>query len=99
FFPPHPLPPISEATATPDNSRLLTLEKSKPQPAPQVIFAKSAYNNWTYLTILDKKEISNAFQTTKFGIITMVLVLTFLIVVVAYIIAVYFTKPFQQIKR
>ncbi|MGG1618152.1 AraC family transcriptional regulator [Paenibacillus sp. NRS-1782] len=90
---------ISEATATPDNSGMLTLEKTKHQPGQQVIYAKSAYNNWTYLTILDKKEISNAFQTTKFGIITMVLVLTLLIVVVAYMVAVYFTKPFQQIKR
>ncbi|WP_342414864.1 helix-turn-helix transcriptional regulator [Paenibacillus sp. FSL R10-2782] len=90
---------ISEATAAPDNSGMLTLEKTKYQPAQQVIYAKSAYNNWTYLTILDKKEISNALQTTKFGIITMVLVLTLLIVVVAYMGAVYFTKPFQKIKR
>ncbi|WP_226001926.1 helix-turn-helix domain-containing protein [Paenibacillus sp. BJ-4] len=90
---------ISEVTAKSDNTGMLTLEKTKHQPARQVIYAKSAYNNWTYLTVLDKNEIANAFQTTKFGIIMMGLVLTLLIVVVAYFIAVYFTKPFQQIKR
>ncbi|OAZ50259.1 helix-turn-helix transcriptional regulator [Paenibacillus polymyxa] len=90
---------ISEVTAKSDNTGMLTLEKTEHQPARQIIYAKSAYNNWTYLTVLDKKEIANAFQTTKFGIIMMVLVLTLLIVVVAYIIAIYFTKPFQQIKR
>ncbi|MCV9948308.1 helix-turn-helix transcriptional regulator [Paenibacillus sp. BT-177] len=90
---------ISEVTAKSDNTGMLTLEKTEHQPARQIIYAKSAYNNWTYLTVLDKKEIANAFQTTKFGIIMMGLVLTLLIVVVAYIIAIYFTKPFQQIKR
>lgn len=90
---------ISEVTAKSDNTGMLTLEKTNQQPAWQVIYAKSAYNNWTYLTVLDKKEIANAFQTTKFGIIMMGLVLTLLIVVMAYFIAIYFTKPFQQIKR
>ncbi|MGR6126710.1 helix-turn-helix domain-containing protein [Paenibacillus sp. SER-28] len=88
---------ISEAK--PNNTGMLTLEKTDQQPARQVIYAKSAYNNWTYLTVLDKKEIADAFQTTKFGIIMMGLVLTLLMVVVAYFIAIYFTKPFQQIKR
>ncbi|KAF6636439.1 AraC family transcriptional regulator [Paenibacillus sp. EKM208P] len=90
---------ISEATVKPNNTGMLTLEKTDQQPARQVIYAKSAYNNWTYLTVLDKKEIADAFQTTKFGIIVMGLVLTLLMVVVAYFIAIYFTKPFQQIKR
>ncbi|WP_328800324.1 helix-turn-helix domain-containing protein [Paenibacillus sp. LX16] len=90
---------ISEATVKPNNTGMLTLEKTDQQPARQVIYAKSAYNNWTYLTVLDKKEIADAFQTTKFGIIMMGLVLTLLMVVVAYFIAIYFTKPFQQIKR
>ncbi|MEK5407431.1 helix-turn-helix transcriptional regulator [Paenibacillus sp. FSL W8-0439] len=90
---------ISEVTAKSNNTGMLTLEKTEHQPARQIIYAKSAYNNWTYLTVLDKKEIANAFQTTKFGIIMMGLVLTLLMVVVAYIIAIYFTKPFQQIKR
>ncbi|MEK4732765.1 helix-turn-helix domain-containing protein [Paenibacillus sp. FSL L8-0641] len=90
---------ISEATVKSSNTGMLTLEKTDQQPARQVIYAKSAYNNWTYLTVLDKKEIADAFQTTKFGIIMMGLVLTLLMVVVAYFIAIYFTKPFQQIKR
>ncbi|WP_179032904.1 helix-turn-helix transcriptional regulator [Paenibacillus kribbensis] len=90
---------ISEVTAKSDSTGMLTLEKTKHQPARQIIYAKSAYNNWTYLTVLDKNEIANAFQTTKFGIIMMGLVLTLLIVVVAYFIAIYFTKPFQQIQR
>ncbi|OMF32401.1 helix-turn-helix domain-containing protein [Paenibacillus peoriae] len=90
---------ISEAAVKPNNTGMLTLEKTDQQPARQVIYAKSAYNNWTYLTVLDKKEIADAFQTTKFGIIMMGLVLTLLMVVVAYFIAIYFTKPFQQIKR
>lgn len=90
---------ISEVTAKSDNTGMLTLEKGNHQPARQAIYAKSAYNNWTYLTVLDKNEIASAFQTTKFGIIMMGLVLTLLIVVVAYVIAIFFTKPFQKIKH
>ncbi|MCC3379983.1 helix-turn-helix domain-containing protein [Paenibacillus farraposensis] len=90
---------ISEVTAKSDNTGMLTLEKGNHQPARQVIYAKSAYNNWTYLTVLDKNEIASAFQTTKFGIIMMGLVLALLIVVVAYVIAIFFTKPFQKIKH
>jgi two-component system, response regulator YesN len=65
----------------------------------KAIYAKSSYNNWIYVTILDKSEISDALKTTRFGIVMMVLLITLLIAVVAYVISLYFTKPFRQIQR
>lgn len=49
--------------------------------------------------MLDQKEVAGALKLAKFGIITMGAVLTLLIVIVAYILAVYFTRPIRQIKR
>ncbi|GIO62507.1 helix-turn-helix domain-containing protein [Paenibacillus cineris] len=65
----------------------------------EAIYAKSSYNNWIYVTLLDQKEISGALKTTKYGIMLMVAVITLLIIVVAYGISVYFTKPIRQIQR
>ncbi|MCM3701493.1 helix-turn-helix domain-containing protein [Paenibacillus macerans] len=67
--------------------------------APKIIYAVSDYNNWIYLTLLDRQEVAGALKLTRFGIITMGTVLTLLIVIVAYILAVYFTRPIRQIKR
>ncbi|WP_046225358.1 helix-turn-helix domain-containing protein [Paenibacillus dauci] len=80
------------------NTGMLTLNQDK-GPELQLIYAKSPYNNWIYVTMLDQKEIASALQTTKYGLILMELVLILLIIVVAYGISVYFTKPIQQITR
>lgn len=65
----------------------------------QLIYAKSTYNNWMYFTVLDPKEIAGALQTTRYGLIAIELVLIGLISVVAYGIALYFTKPIQRIRH
>ncbi|MBT2293354.1 helix-turn-helix domain-containing protein [Paenibacillus albidus] len=76
---------------------MLTVETSD-QHEVQLIFAKSTYNNWIYFTVLEQAEISDSLQTTRFGLIVMVLLLTLLVVVVAYGISIHFTKPIQKIK-
>ncbi|MEF2964952.1 AraC family transcriptional regulator [Paenibacillus sp. M1] len=79
---------------------MLSLELSGGHASPsKVIYAVSEYNNWIYLTLLDQHEIAGALKTTRFGIITMGAVLTLFIIMVAYILAVYFTRPIRQIKR
>ena len=69
------------------------------EPSIKAMYAKSPYNNWVYVTLLDEQEISDALKTTRFGIVMMVLLITLLIVVIAYVISLYFTKPFRQIQR
>lgn len=76
----------------------ITLEQQGSGPL-MIMYSKSSYNNWTYLTVLNQEEIAGALKVTKFGLIAMGVLLVLLMVVVAYIIAVYFTKPIQQIKR
>ncbi|MGZ7443516.1 AraC family transcriptional regulator [Paenibacillus sp. TH7-28] len=79
---------------------VLSLQRAgDPASAPKIIYAVSDYNNWIYLTSLDQREVAGALKLTRFGIITMGTVLTLLIVIVAYILAVYFTRPIRQIKR
>jgi len=75
----------------------IALEKADHQ-SMRAIYAKSSYNNWIYVTLLDQREISDALKTTRFGLFMMVLVITLLIVIVAYVISLYFTKPFRQIQ-
>ncbi len=65
----------------------------------ELIYSRSAYNNWTYFTVLDQKEIAGALKNTRYGLIAMELALILLITVVAYVIAAHFTKPIRQITR
>ena len=89
---------VSTDINTQQDSGMLTLESENHKPI-QLIYSKSSYNNWNYITTLNEEEIASALKTTKFGIMTMVGVLTLLILVVAYIVSIYFTRPIQQIKR
>ncbi|MDO7905544.1 helix-turn-helix transcriptional regulator [Paenibacillus sp. JX-17] len=68
-------------------------------PDIRAIYSKSSYNGWVYVTLLDPQEISSALKTTRYGLILMGLVTTFLIVIVAWVIALYFTKPIRKIQR
>lgn len=65
----------------------------------QLLYAKSSYNNWIYLTELDQDEIAGTLKMTKYGLYALGLLSILLIWIVAYLIALYFTKPIQQIKR
>ncbi|MDO3409675.1 helix-turn-helix domain-containing protein [Saccharibacillus sp. CPCC 101409] len=65
----------------------------------QLIYSRSAYNNWTYFTVLDQREIAGALNTTRFGLVAMELALILLIGIVAYVTAAHFTKPIRQITR
>lgn len=88
---------ITYAASNGKPNGMMALEKEDHQPM-NAIYAKSSYNNWVYVTLLDQQEISDALKTTRFGIVMMVLLITLLIVIVAYIISLYFTKPFRQIQ-
>lgn len=63
------------------------------------IYARSSYNNWSYVTLLDKGEVSEALTTARFGLIIMAIVIMLLIVVVAYFLSIYLTKPFRKIQK
>lgn len=76
-----------------------TVALDKANQGVQALYAKSSYNNWIYVTLLDQQEISNALKTARFGLIILGVVITLLIVVVAYVISIYFTKPIRQIQR
>lgn len=89
---------ISSTAAAQHDAGMLSLDRSK-EPPLKVLYAKSAYNNWTYITLLDQKEVNDALKMTRFGLITMGLLLMLFIAVVAYAISVYFTKPILRIKR
>ncbi|WP_438349662.1 AraC family transcriptional regulator [Paenibacillus sp. FA6] len=89
---------ISESIGSENDTGMVTQENVDHQ-STQFIYAKSKYNNWIYLTILDQKEIAKSLKITKYGLSTMGLVLMIFIVVIAYVISIFFTKPILQIKR
>ncbi|MWV43898.1 helix-turn-helix domain-containing protein [Paenibacillus sp. HJL G12] len=89
---------ILKSIGTERRTGMVTLDNAK-SPSVKAIYARSAYNNWVYITLLDQKEISGALNTTKFGLIMMGLVITMFIIIIAYLIAVYFNKPIEQIRR
>ncbi|WP_211746185.1 AraC family transcriptional regulator [Paenibacillus sp. Marseille-Q4541] len=62
------------------------------------LFAKSDYNNWTYVTLLDEEEVSEALTTTRVGLIIMGIVIMVLMIVLAYVLSIYLTRPFRKIQ-
>lgn len=63
-----------------------------------ILYAKSSYNHWIYITPLNPHEIAQALNVTRYGLVIMGLLVTLLVVIIAYLIAVYYTKPIQKIK-
>ncbi|SFS57061.1 AraC family transcriptional regulator [Paenibacillus sp. 453mf] len=64
-----------------------------------VIYAKSSYNNWTFVTLLDDKAVSEAMSATRIGIVVMGLIIMILIFIIAYFLSVYLSKPIRKIQR
>lgn len=98
-----------EALAGPQISQILEQASDK-TPAGQIkvkgsnggaitaIYSKSSYNNWLYVTVLDKAKVSEALAATRVGLIVMGFVIMLLIVVVAYYLSIYLTRPFRKIQ-
>ncbi|MFD1956303.1 AraC family transcriptional regulator [Paenibacillus thailandensis] len=62
------------------------------------VYAASSYNNWTYVTVLDRQEVTEALKTTRIGLIVMGVLLILLMVVAAYVLALRFAEPIQKIR-
>lgn len=89
---------LSETVASGEENGTVKLDAGGRHPL-QLLYAKSSYNNWVYLTLLDQDEIAGTLKMTKYGLYALGLLSVLLISIVAYVIALYFTKPIQQIKR
>ncbi|WP_054941126.1 helix-turn-helix domain-containing protein [Paenibacillus ihuae] len=89
---------LSRTIASGEENSMVKLDAGGRQPL-QLLYAKSSYNNWIYLTMLDQDEIAGTLKMTKYGLYALGLLSILLIWIVAYLIALYFTKPIQQIKR
>ncbi|MCM3781671.1 AraC family transcriptional regulator [Neobacillus mesonae] len=88
---------IMDSSAASSQTGMFTL--SGGQSEETVIYAKSAYNNWTYITLLDEKAVSEAMTTTRIGIVIMALIIMILIFIIAYFLSVYLSKPIRKIQR
>lgn len=64
-----------------------------------LIFTRSDYNNWLYITYLDQSEIDEALAITKYGLILLGAFLIFGCVVLSYFMAARITKPIQSLKN
>ncbi|WP_310829124.1 AraC family transcriptional regulator [Paenibacillus pedocola] len=89
---------LSGTIASGEENGRVKLDAGNSHPL-QLLYAKSSYNNWIYLTVLDQDEIAGTLKMTKYGLYALGLLSILLIWIVAYLIALYFTKPIQQIKR
>lgn len=90
------IPSLLEQDLTENHSGILTLQYEN--KSAQILYAKSAYNHWIYITLLNPDEITEALQVTRYGLVIMGLLVTLLVVIIAYFAAIHFTKPIQKIK-
>lgn len=65
----------------------------------RIIYTKSDYNNWLYVTYLDESEINQALAVTKYGLIVLALILIVGSIFSSYLVAGRFTKPIETLKN
>jgi AraC-like DNA-binding protein/fumarate reductase subunit D len=90
------IPSLLEQDLTENHSGILTLQYEN--QSAQILYAKSAYNHWVYITLLNPHEITEALQVTRYGLVVMASLITLLVIIIAYFTAIHFTKPIQKIK-
>ncbi|MDE1548642.1 helix-turn-helix domain-containing protein [Jeotgalibaca caeni] len=64
-----------------------------------LIYAKSDYNNWLYITYLDHSEIQEALSGTKYGLLLLAVVLIIASITIAYLVAGRVTRPIETLKK
>lgn len=63
-----------------------------------LIYTKSDYNNWLYVTFLESAEIDHALLFTRYGLIFLALMITAASWLAAYFIANKITRPIETLK-
>ena len=62
-----------------------------------MIYTKSDYNNWLYVTYLDPTEVSDALEVTRLSLIGLGFVLVIISVMMSYFVASRFVKPIEKL--
>lgn len=78
------------------NGRMVSTAKGTER---QLIFSQSDYNRWTYVTFLNKTEITQALTVSKYGLTALGLILIAALNGVAYMLALRWTKPITQLRE
>lgn len=103
---------ITDETAELSNSLILELRSKSDEESTgllrsnhgttdnsSLIYIKSDYNNWLYVTYLEQEEIDESLLVIKYGLTAVGLVLTLISILIAYHIAGRVTKPIESLKR
>lgn len=62
-----------------------------------LIYTKSDYNNWLYVTYLDPIEVNNALEVTRLSLIGVTIALILISIVMSYVIAGRVVKPIEKL--
>lgn len=76
---------------------IIELSSSK-NNSSTLIYTKSDYNNWLYVTYLNTSEIDEALKFARYGLVILALIIISAIIVGAYIIAGRITRPIEKLK-
>ncbi|WP_099363539.1 response regulator transcription factor [Fredinandcohnia onubensis] len=68
-------------------------------PNGDILYVKSDYNNWIYSIELTKSEVLQSIRNTGIALVIVNIILIFMVLVFAYIVAEYFTRPVVNIQK
>lgn len=77
-----------------------TIEINDSQTSPSsLIYSKSDYNNWIYVTYLSTSEIDQALQVARYGLVFLGFIIILASILLAYFIANRITLPIESLKN
>ena len=65
----------------------------------KVVYSKSSYNGWVYITKVNQLEVGQAMKPTIIGISAMSIFMLLVTIVIAYISSDYFSKPIRELQN
>ncbi|OCA89398.1 AraC family transcriptional regulator [Bacillus sp. FJAT-27986] len=65
----------------------------------KVVYSKSSYNGWVYITKINQSEVAQAMKPTIIGISAMSIFMLLVTIVIAYISSDYFSKPIRELQN
>lgn len=90
---------IEQLRAQPAGNKTGLLTSAASGPERQLIFSRSDYNRWTYVTFLNQAEIAQAMAVSRYGLFALSIILIAALNVIAYLLALHWTRPIAQLRN
>ncbi|WP_046175554.1 helix-turn-helix domain-containing protein [Domibacillus indicus] len=81
-----------------DHQQIGIINTDAKEDSSKLVYSKSMYNSWIYVSKIDDTEFSAAMKPTVIGTVMMSILMLALTVIIAYLSSNYFSRPIQELQ-